>query len=63
MHINLIKQIKYHCSENYINNNGDDIVIINNEEYIIPIIPHQFTSTQHNELFIKGIFKSKFFIN
>jgi DNA-directed RNA polymerase len=63
MHNHLVQQIKDHCNDIIVKENGEEVVIINNEQFIIPNIPQQFTSTKHNELFMKGIFKSKFFIN
>jgi DNA-directed RNA polymerase len=63
MHASLVQQIIDHCDKYYINDKGDKIVVINNIEMIIPDLPQQFISTEHNKLFIKGIFKSNYFIN
>jgi hypothetical protein len=63
MHNDLVKQILDHAERYYINDKGNKIVIIDNKELTIPNLPDQFTSTEHNQLFIKGVLKSKFFIN
>jgi hypothetical protein len=63
MHTSLVKQIKDNVSEILINKKGEEYVVIKCKTYIIPQIPIEFTSTEHNELFMNGIFKSKFFIN
>jgi DNA-directed RNA polymerase len=63
MHSNLVQQIIDHAENYYVNDEGDHIVIIDKKELKIPNLPEQFTSTEHNQLFIKGILKSKFFIS
>jgi DNA-directed RNA polymerase len=63
MHNILVKQIKDNVSEVFINEKGEEYITIKNKNYIIPQMPIEFTSTQHNKLFMNGIFKSYFFIN
>ena len=63
MHNNLVRQILDHAEKYYINDKGENIVLIDKKEMKIPNLPDQFTSTEHNQLFIKVVLKSKFFIN
>jgi len=60
MHELLVKQIKDNVSEIFKNNKGEEYVKIENKEFVIPQIPIEFTSTEHNSLFMKEIFN--FFI-
>jgi len=52
MHNDLVKQILDHADSYYIDDKGNKIVIIDNKELTIPNLPDQFTSTEHNELFM-----------
>jgi DNA-directed RNA polymerase len=63
MHNNLIEQIKTHSKDYFVNNNGEEKVIINEEEFTIPKLPYEFISNEHNKLFINGLLKSKYFIS
>jgi hypothetical protein len=63
MHKNLVEQIKTHSKDYFVSNNGEEKIIINDEEFTIPKLPSEFISSEHNKLFINGLLKSKYFIS
>ena len=62
MHYSIIEQINSY-SPIVTKSDGNEYVIIQDKEYIVPKLPKSFTNQQMVDIFVNGLRKSKFFIS